>query len=181
MRIAPALLLAAVLALPFGRAVQAQEGGVLTGTEGQHAAFFVQQAGRSDMFEIEAARIALRRTQSPEIRAFAEMMVADHTRSQEQITKAVKDHDLSTPLPKRIDLKHQQILDQLQRAADADFDRLYLNGQVTAHQEALKVYQHYAPTAEEPSLRAVAEAGLPMIQRHLDRARALQKGLQAAR
>jgi putative membrane protein len=165
----------AVLSLPLSIPVQAQQGGVLTATKGEHAAFFVWQTSMTDMFEIEAAKIALQRTQTAGIRSFAEAMVSDHTRSKDQIAKAVKDNDLSTPLPERIDLKHQQVLDQLRRATDADFDHLYLSGQVAAHEEALKLYEHYAPTAEEASLRAIAEAGQPMVQHHLEQARSLQK------
>ena len=176
MKSLPALLFAAMLVLPFGHAARAQQGGVLTATEGEHAAFFVQQATMSDMYEVEAAKIALQRTKSADIRTFAQTMETDHTRSKDQIAKAVQDNNLSTPVPKRIDLRHQQLLDQLRRATDADFDRLYVKDQVTAHQEALKVYQHYQPTAQEASLKAVADAGLPMIQHHLDQAKSLQKG-----
>lgn len=170
------LLFAAALALPFGPAARAQQGGVLTGTEGEHAAFFVQQATMSDMYEIEAAKIALQRTQSADVRSFAQTMESDHTRSKDQIARAVQDNNLSTPVPKRIDLRHQQLLDQLRHASDADFDRLYVKDQVAAHQEALKVYQHYQPTAQEAALKAAADAGLPMVQHHLEQAKSLQKG-----
>lgn len=163
-------------AMPLDRAAVAQEGGVLTGAKGEHAALFVRQAVMGDMFEITAAEIALQRTRSADVRAFAQMMKTDHEQSEDKISNAVSDNNLSTPLPTRLDLKHQQLVDQLKTATDADFDHRYIATQIDAHQEALRLYQHYGPTAEEPSLKAIAQEGTAVIQRHLAAAEALKKG-----
>ncbi|MGZ8313452.1 MAG: DUF4142 domain-containing protein, partial [Allosphingosinicella sp.] len=61
----------------------------------------------------------------------------------------------------------------LRDAAGAAFDQLYLEQQVSAHEQALTVVTDYAAGGEVPDLRQHASAAAGPIYQHLTRARAL--------
>jgi putative membrane protein len=134
---------------------------------------YVQLASSSDLFEIQSGELAATRARSPAVREFAQMLVADHGQTTEQRRAAAKaagmarTHDWMLPPPM------QEMLQALQGASDTAFDQLYLSQQVQAHQAALVLHRNYAQKGDTPTLRASASAAVPVVQRHLDRARQL--------
>lgn len=139
---------------------------------------YVQTAGMSDLFEVEAGKVAARRARSGEVRGFARMMVKDHTTSTRKIRDAVAASNLGTPLPTALDPQHQETLAKLRSASRADFDRLYMEGQVEGHQDALKLQQSYGESGGDPNLKAVASQLTPIVQHHLDQAQTILSGLR---
>ncbi|MGK9234191.1 DUF4142 domain-containing protein [Inquilinus limosus] len=139
---------------------------------------YVQTAGMSDLFEVEAGKVATRRARSSEVRDFARMMVRAHTESTGKIRNAVAASNLSIRLPTELDPQHQEKLAALSSASRADFDRLYMEGQVEGHEEALKLQQSYGDSGGDPNLKAVAMELTPIVQRHLDEARTILSSLR---
>ncbi|MFE0754274.1 DUF4142 domain-containing protein [Inquilinus sp. NPDC058860] len=138
---------------------------------------YVQTAGMSDLFEVEAGKVATRRARSSEVRSFARMMVKDHTESTGKIRSAVSSSKLGIPLPAALDPQHQETLAALRSAPRAEFDRQYMEGQVEGHQEALKLQQSYGESGGDPNLKAVASQLVPIVQHHLDEAQTILSGL----
>ncbi|MGL4312820.1 MAG: DUF4142 domain-containing protein [Sphingomonas sp.] len=132
---------------------------------------FVDQAGASDQFETAAAKIAKQRSQSADVKAFAAMMIKDHTQSTADIKKAAaKANPPLTPKPV-LTSDEQSELDQLNKTSANDFDKTYFDGQVGAHRKALALMQRYADSGSDPQLKATAAKLVPIIQHHLDTAR----------
>jgi putative membrane protein len=67
-----------------------------------------------------------------------------------------------------------EMISQLQGENGAGFDQLYLRQQVQAHEMALALHQNYARNGDTPTLRTVAQAAVPIVRQHLDRARSLR-------
>ncbi|WP_274423179.1 DUF4142 domain-containing protein [Chelativorans sp. YIM 93263] len=126
---------------------------------------FVTMAAHSNMFEIESSRIALERAQDPDIRDFAQQMIDDHTTASEELTQAAE-ADGITDIPQTLDERHQQLMERLQDASADIFDNRYLQMQITAHEEAIALFESFA--TEEGALGDFAEATLPTLQEHLD-------------
>lgn len=139
---------------------------------------YVQTAGMSDLFEVEAGKVATRRARSSEVRSFARMMVKDHTESTRKIRNAVSSSSLGIQLPTALDPQHQEKLAALRSAPRAEFDRQYMEGQVEGHQEALKLQQSYGESGGDPNLKAVASQLTPIVQHHLDEAQTILSGLR---
>lgn len=139
---------------------------------------YVQTAAMSDLFEVEAGKVAERRSRSTEIRRFARMMVHDHTASTAKIKSAAMASNLSLQLPKTLDPEHQDKLAALKSAQRSDFDRLYMEGQVDGHQQALKLQQSYGETGSDPNLKAVAAELAPIVQQHLSEAQTIESNLK---
>jgi putative membrane protein len=140
-------------------------------------AAFVSNASQGDMFEIEEAKIAEARSKNPDVKAFARMMVKDHT----ALSNAMKPLAIAagqTPATK-LDARRQGFVDNLKAASDADFDKTYIDQQVAAHEEALTLMQGYAKDGPDAGLKGAAAKAVPIVQMHLDKAKALQAAMKA--
>jgi putative membrane protein len=142
-------------------------------TAGAHdSAAFVMNAGISDLYEIEAANLAMRRAQSESVRNFAEMMVEHHTTAMHQMQSALMSSEVTGPSPelkpiRELDNRREGMIRHLQEAPEDGFDKTYLDQQRAAHQEAATLHRGYAENGDNPQLRSLAVGGLPMIERHL--------------
>jgi putative membrane protein len=137
---------------------------------------FVSNASQSDMYEIQAGQIASTRAKNPAVKAFAKMMVTDHT----AMTNEMKPLILAAgqkPADK-LDQRRQGFIDNLKQATDANFDKTYIDQQVAAHEEALTLMQGYASDGPDAGLKAAAAKAVPKIQAHLDKAKSIQATLK---
>jgi len=148
-----------------------------TPTDETSAPEFVAKAAASDMFEIEAGRIALERSTNAEVKAFAQMMVDGHARTTTDLKAAIAASGLTITPPATLPDDKSSALADLRAVDAAGFDRAYMNGQVDAHQAALNLMSRYAQDGDSPQIKAAAAAMLPTIQSHLDRARTLRDSL----
>ena len=127
------------------------------------AATYVANAASMDLLIIRSSELALQRTSMQRVRDFASMMVAAHQGTGAQLSFAGRRLNL---LPSAtLQTKHQMMLDELQRAAD--FDAVYRRQQRALHDEAVALHTSYAAAGASPTLRPVASAYVPVIQRHM--------------
>jgi putative membrane protein len=133
---------------------------------------FVSMQASSDMYEIEAGRMAEQNGTSEAVKSFGAMMVMDHTNSSQQLQAAVMESGEGLMVPTAMMARHQQLLTELQ-GAGANFDTLYAQQQVAAHQEALNLLQTQAQNGTVAPLKAFATATAPIVERHLGEARNL--------
>ena len=173
------LLLAAVaasLALPGCAADRTASEAAATGDMTPTAReAYVGMAAASDMFEIQSSQIARTRGQAQAVKDFAQMMIDHHTQTTAQLTAAARAAGVTPPMPALLPMQ-SRMMKELEAAAGADFDRIYLRQQVEAHEMALALHGNYARGGDAPALRAVASAATPVVQQHLDRARQLAGG-----
>jgi putative membrane protein len=57
----------------------------------------------------------------------------------------------------------------------AEFDRTYIDNEVTVHQAVIDFANQARVTTQNAELRALIEKASPVIKRHLDQAMAIQK------
>ena len=146
---------------------------IATPADEASAPVFVEKASASDLFEIEAAKLAQATSKNAEVKKFAADMVAAHTKSTAALKKAIADAGQTTlvvvtVLPADLQAK----LDDLKKAAN--FDKAYLENQVDAHQGALNLMQRYAQDGDVPAIKAFAAATAPTVQQHYDHAKTLR-------
>ena len=138
---------------------------------------YVEQAGAGDAYEISSSRLAMQKTSNADVRAFAQMLAADHARSAAQLIPAAAQARPPIRATPAMTPGQQANLAVLGRANRGAFDRAFLTQQVDAHQQALALVQGYAQNGTMPSLRQHAAQSAPVIQQHLERAQALLAAL----
>lgn len=134
---------------------------------------FIQKAALSDMFEIEASKIALTKSQSPSVKAFAQSMISAHTETSNTL-KPIAD-SLKIAPPMQLDNDHAEKLADLQKATVKEFDEKYLDQQTDAHENALNLLNDQAKNGTNGALKAFAQATAPKVQSHLDMVKKLDK------
>jgi putative membrane protein len=131
---------------------------------------YVQNAARSDMYEVQAGRLAQQKAQDAKIKDFGRMMVTDHTKSTQMIKAALPS---GVTAPTALDKRRQGLLDNLKASNGAEFDKRYVAQQIAAHQEALTLHQGYAQHGDNVGLKRVAAEIAPVVSRHLQMAKML--------
>lgn len=149
---------------------------VPTPSDETKATTFVEKAAASDLFEIEAAKLAVKRSTNPEIKAFAAKMEKAHTKTTEDLKAAIAASGAAITPPTTLPADLQDDLDDLTKADAKDFDKKYADSQVDAHQAALNLLQRYAQDGDTPAIKAFAAATAPAVQEHLNMAEGLKKG-----
>jgi len=140
------------------------------------AATFVEKAAATDMYEVEAAKVAAKRSTNAEVKKFAAMMEKAHTKTTEDLKAAIAASGATLTLPMALPADLQDKLDDLNKASNEDFDKTYADDQVDVHQAALNLMQRYAQDGDTAAIKAFAAATAPAVQEHLNEAEGLKKG-----
>jgi putative membrane protein len=126
-----------------------------------------------DSMEVELARLAETRAASAEVRDFARMLVTDHSAYLAKDLEMAKDEDLGrTPHPS--DNTFGRLTNQwneLNGLSGSAFDRAFLRHIAMKHQSSISAYRTLEPSARDDDLEKLLEERIPMLERHLNRAR----------
>ncbi|POA25585.1 MULTISPECIES: DUF4142 domain-containing protein [unclassified Pseudomonas] len=138
---------------------------------------FVDNAAAGGIAEIETSRLALEKSQSADIKAFANMMITDHSKANDELASIAKANDIEVPdTTTLVKQAKEKILDM----RDESFDAAYANNQVKAHEETIELFKKEANTVTDdkvkgaPALKAFAQKMLPALEKHLTAAKELQ-------
>ncbi|GAA0437907.1 MULTISPECIES: DUF4142 domain-containing protein [Sphingomonas] len=126
---------------------------------------FANTMAASDTFEIESAKIAQDKATAPALKQFAAQMVKDHTASTAKLKTAAASANV-TPAP-ALTAEQNANLEALRAASGAEFDNVYKQQQVAAHQQALSALQGYAANGEAASLKTFASNTAKVVEGHL--------------
>lgn len=123
---------------------------------------FINRAATSGTYEIEASRLALTRSSSATIKAFAQTMIIDHAKAAEELKAAAG----RFPIPEELDSAHQDLMQRLSAAAADVFDKTYWQQQTDAHKEAVSLFTLYSANGENGAVKGFAAKTLPILQHH---------------
>ena len=143
----------------------------------QEAQPFLFYAGAGDVFEITSSMILLNKSTNPQVRAYASMLIDHHTRTTNLALANAKAAGVMAP-PPEMSAMQKGMIGALHAAAPAAIDRLYLQQQVPAHQQALSLMNGYARSGDVPALRQTAQGAVPIVQGHLTQAQSLLRSVR---
>ena len=123
---------------------------------------FIKEAAMSDMLEIDAAKIAQQKG-SPQEKTFAGEMITDHTKTSTEL-KGLVSGEMKSAIPSSLDDSSQKKLDKLRDTKPEDFASEYDPMQVSAHKDAVSLFERYAKGGEDPKLKDWAGKTLPTLQ-----------------
>lgn len=143
----------------------------------QQAQPFLFYAGAGDVFEITSSMILLNKSTNPQVRAYASMLIDHHTRTTNLALTNAKAAGVMAP-PPEMSAMQKGMTGALHAASPASIDRLYLQQQVPAHQQALSLMSGYARGGDVPALRQTAQGAVPIVQGHLTQAQTLLRSVR---
>ncbi len=135
---------------------------------------FVKEAAMSDMLEIKSSQLA-RQKGTPAEQTFAEQMIADHTKTSTELKELVSSGAVQAQIPTELDSSAQSKLDKLNDPQPDKFAKAYSSMQVSAHKDAVSLFERYAKGGDNAKLKDWAGKTLPALQHHLQMAQDLDK------
>jgi putative membrane protein len=126
------------------------------------------------MFEIASSKVAQSQG-NPAEKKFAEQMITDHTKTSSELKRLVTGGALKVELPSQLDSAHQSKLDKLNQAKGEEFSSTYASQQVSAHKDAVSLFERYAKGGDQAELKDWAGKTLPALKHHLEMAEQLDK------
>lgn len=176
LKIKSLLTLSALMGVFAISSANAAEPAKLTDPQIAHIAY---TAGELD---IKAAELALKKTKNPEVKAFAENMVADHKAVNDQALALVKklgvtpeDNDTSKGLTKQAEEEHAK----LSKLDGAAFDKEYAANEVAFHHTVNGALSTtLIPSASNKELKDFLTTGLKLFTGHEEHAKKLEADLK---
>ena len=136
---------------------------------------FVEKVALSDLYEVEAGKIASEKGQSEAVKTFGQHMVEAHSKTSEELKGIVQSEKLNVALPTAPNKKLRKMIDKLNGANPEDFDKIYAGQQIKAHKWAADLFDDYAEGGENAALKQFAANALPAIKQHLEEAKKLRQ------
>ncbi len=96
---------------------------------------FVKDIATANIAEVELGRMALDKAVNPDVKKFAQMMVDDHTKANEELTTIASKDNIA--IPSGLDDKHNDLRDKLAKKTGADFDKDYIDAMVDGHKDVM--------------------------------------------
>lgn len=132
---------------------------------------FVEDAAQGGITEVEAGKLALEKSSSADVKTFAQHMVTDHTKANQELVALAKKLDIEVPDDAALTDKAKKAILELR---DESFDKAYANNQVAAHEKTVELFQKEAASSDNAELKAFATETLPTLEAHLKMAKELQ-------
>jgi putative membrane protein len=141
---------------------------------------FIDFAAQTDMVEANLGQLAETGTSSQPVIDYAQMLVTDHTNDFHQLYNAAQQANLN--VPNAIDVENnKKMIDPFQKLKGPAFDHRYVREMIAGHTKAIAIYKKEAADAQNPAVKSYAEEALPVLQKHLDGAKDLEKAKTPAK
>ena len=134
----------------------------------------------ANMADSAAGALALKKATNPDVKAFAKLMMAEHHAMRVAGQELAKQLGVTPKPPERDPLAGylRNEMDALKKTAKgAEFDRTYIDHEVSIHQAVLDFANQARVTTQTAELRALIEKAVPVVKKHLDQAQEIQKKL----
>jgi putative membrane protein len=165
-----------ILAIGFSPLSAATPSEPLNDLEIAHSAY------TADTIDIRYAKIALEKSQNPQIREFAELMIRDHTAVNDgagallkKLGVTAKDNEFSQTLNKGADAK----VAEFHKLSGSEFDKAYAANELGYHQVVNKTVGGWIPTIKTSELQEFMKSALVTFKVHEEHAGLMVKTLEA--
>jgi putative membrane protein len=139
---------------------------------------FARAAAAGGLAEVELGQLANQKGKSSEARQFGQRMVDDHSKANTELKELAASANI--PLPNAPDAENQAMRERLDKAQGNAFDRDYIRGQITAHQESVQLFEYEIGSGQDSRLKAFASQVLPVLFQHLEMAQNIDTQLTGA-
>lgn len=135
---------------------------------------FAVEAANGGMMEVELGRMAEEKGMSNDVKEFGKMMVADHSKANDELKTIATAKNIT--LPATIGEDKQEHVNDLTKLSGKEFDKKYVSMMLDDHQKDVNAFQKASENKDmDPEVKAFAAKTLPTLQQHLDRIKAIDK------
>lgn len=137
----------------------------------------------SDAADSALGALGAERARAPEVKDFGRMILREHHALRKEAldlgTQLGVEASAPTVPPDHPPPAAQSVLDSAQ--AGPAWDRAYIDYAIAVHESAFENAARALAAARKPETKALIARAVPILQKHIDKARALQRSLRGAR
>jgi putative membrane protein len=128
---------------------------------------FLEDASQANQMEIALAGVAQEKSQNATVKALAQTLRSDHEKNLAQVQSLAQAHGVT--LDDSVSWMNQRIVNHMQKASDADFDKDYTKMMVKDHVACIKNFDKAAADVKESDINQYVQNTLPTLRTHLQR------------
>ncbi len=125
---------------------------------------FMEKASQGDVTEVEMAKLALQKSQNPDVRAFATRMIHDHQTLGKKMAPLMAEAGLKPSMS--MNTEHQRLYNKLNGLSGEDFNKEYVKAMDEDHHEDLKDFRNEINSTTVPRIKTTVIAGERVIAEH---------------
>lgn len=138
---------------------------------------FAVKAADGGMLEVQLAELALTNASSPKVKEFAQTMINDHTKANDELKNLAQSKNIS--LPTTLSEENQKDYNDLAEKSGADFEKAYCDFMVKDHKDDLDEFKKAADNSKDPDLKSWAAGKVPVLEHHLSMAEEMDKAVES--
>lgn len=136
---------------------------------------FAVAAADGGMLEVQLGELAQTNGSSPQVKELGKMMVADHSKANEELKALAAQKNIT--LPQTLGDKCQKKYNDLLEKKGEDFDKAYTKAMVDDHDEDLDKFKKEADKGNDPDLKAWASGKVSTLEHHLEMSKAAKEAV----
>jgi putative membrane protein len=125
---------------------------------------FLHDAAEGGLAEVQLGQLAADKAASPDVKAFGQKMVTDHTALNNDLKPIAE--SMGVMLPRKVKKDDQAEYDKLSALSGDDFDKEYLTFMVKDHHADLRAFRQESVVTHDPTLKAAVDKGFSVILEH---------------
>lgn len=126
----------------------------------------IMDMGMANMAEVEAGKMAVTKSQSADVKAFAQQMIDDHSKALTEVQALAQAKGVT--LPTELDAKHKAMAAKLDKLSGDKFDKEYMkNAGVSDHKTVHAMLMKDQKAAKDADVKALAGKMLPTVEQHM--------------
>jgi len=134
---------------------------------------FVTTAGKGGKAEVELAQDALAHAQNADVKSFAQKLVDDHTKANDELSQYATAHGVT--IPSEMEGKAKEAKERLMKLTGKNFDQAFVKQMVEDHQSTIKAFEDESKNGTDADLKSWVDKTLPTLRDHLKMAQDLEK------
>ena len=136
---------------------------------------FAINAAQDGNAEVKVGKLAAEKASAPDVKAFGQQMVDDHTKANDQLASVAREEHMT--LPSGLTAKDEAMYNRLEKLSGVAFDKAYVADMVKDHQADVKEFEKEQRTGKDPAIKNFAAQTLPVLQEHLEKIKSIHSKL----
>ncbi len=157
--------LASLAALAILPVVKAQNPSNTANRSGVSDPLFAAAAASSGLAEVTISKLGQGRATDNDLKQFSQRMLDEHTKANRELMELAARKGFT--LPNAPGVCAQFCAESLNGLSGEEFDRCYAKAQLTAHMEAVAMFEAESQRGLDPDVKAWATRTLPHLKDHL--------------
>lgn len=134
---------------------------------------FLKKTGEAGMSEVKIATLGTQKAERADVKDFATMLVADHTKVNDELSKLAQTKGVE--LSAVISADAADTFKDLEKESGKDFDKAFLAHLEKSHKDSISAFEEAGKDAADSEVKSWANQTLPTLKAHLEKVQELQK------